>query len=91
MFVRKTPVGIAIIVAVKPIRTVSSMIKDQSWFFVNPSVRNIPISLCFSIWISLPSYAKILGSIWFVIGFAYLVIKTRGFIEKPVMFDFKNI
>ena len=47
--------------------------------------------VCFSIWISLPGNAKILGSIWFVIGLAYLVIKTHGFKEKPVMFDFKDI
>jgi len=53
----------------------------------------LPLSgflVCFAIWISLPNYAKLLGSIWFVIGFVYLVIKTNRFKEKPVMFDFNE-
>ena len=47
--------------------------------------------VCFAIWISLPNYAKILGSIWFFAGIIYLIIKTRRFKEKPVMFDFKDL
>lgn len=47
--------------------------------------------VCFAIWISLPNYAKILGAVWFTIGFIYLTVKTRKFKEKPVMFDFKDI
>jgi amino acid transporter len=42
---------------------------------------------CFSIWISLPSPAKIIGGLWFVAGFIYLVIKTKGFRLKPVILD----
>jgi len=47
--------------------------------------------VCFLIWISLPVPAKIMGGIWLVIGLIYLYIKTRGFKQKPVMLDFKDV
>ncbi len=47
--------------------------------------------VCLSIWISLPSPAKIMGGIWFIIGLTYLIIKTRGLKDKPVMLDFKDV
>jgi putrescine importer len=46
---------------------------------------------CFSIWIKLPSPAKIMGGIWFLAGLIYLVIRTRGFSKKPVILDFKDV
>lgn len=46
---------------------------------------------CFSIWISLPSPAKIMGGTWLLAGFVYLLIRTRGFKIKPVVFDFKDL
>jgi putrescine importer len=46
--------------------------------------------VCFSIWISLPAPAKIAGALWFLIGFVYLIIRTHGFKQKPVMVDFKD-
>lgn len=45
---------------------------------------------CFSIWISLPSPAKIMGGIWFIAGLIYLAVTTRGFRKKPVLLDFKD-
>lgn len=45
---------------------------------------------CFVIWISLPAPAKIAGGIWFLAGFVYLLIRTRGFREKKVITDFGN-
>jgi amino acid transporter len=47
--------------------------------------------VCFFIWINLPTPAKIMGGIWLLIGFIYLLIRTRGFKEKPIMFDFKDV
>lgn len=47
--------------------------------------------ICFSIWISLPLPAKIMGGIWLLIGLIYLVIRTRGFTQKPLMIDFKDV
>jgi len=47
--------------------------------------------ICFYIWISLPAPAKIMGGIWFVAGLSYLAFKTRGFKERPVMLDFKDV
>ena len=46
--------------------------------------------ICFLIWINLPSLAKITGGIWYIIGLAYLIIKTNLFRKKPVMFDFNE-
>lgn len=46
--------------------------------------------VCFSIWISLPKPAKLIGGIWLVVGLIYLIVKTKGFKEKPDVIDFKE-
>jgi hypothetical protein len=46
--------------------------------------------VCFAIWISLPSPAKIVGTIWLLAGVVFLLIKTRGLKEKPVEFDYND-
>jgi amino acid transporter len=43
---------------------------------------------CGWIWINLNNVAKIVGGVWFVIGFVYLGFKTNWFRAKPVMLDF---
>jgi amino acid transporter len=43
--------------------------------------------ICFLLWISLSSKAKILGAIWMVVGIAYGAWKTRGFQSDLVNFD----
>jgi putrescine importer len=43
---------------------------------------------CGWIWLNLNIVAKIVGGVWFVIGFFYLGFKTNWFREKPVMIDF---
>ena len=45
---------------------------------------------CGWIWLNLNNVAKIVGGVWFVIGFVYLGFKTRMFREKPVMIDFSE-
>jgi amino acid transporter len=45
---------------------------------------------CFSIWISLPSPAKITGGIWLLAGIIYLAVTTKGFRSKPAMIDFSD-
>tara|TARA_R110002050_G_scaffold91784_6_gene192526 strand:- start:5226 stop:6575 length:1350 start_codon:yes stop_codon:yes gene_type:complete len=46
--------------------------------------------VCLVIWLSLPIASKITGSIWFVVGTAYLVFRTKGFRQKPIMMDFNE-
>jgi amino acid transporter len=46
--------------------------------------------VCFIIWISLPLPAKLVGGIWLVAGVIFLILKTRGFKEKPLEIDFKE-
>jgi len=43
--------------------------------------------ICFLLWISLSSKAKILGAIWMAVGIAYGAWKTRGFQSSLVNFD----
>ena len=45
--------------------------------------------LCFIFWLGLPHPAQIVGGIWLAIGMAYCAYKTRGFRERPLLFDFK--
>lgn len=45
---------------------------------------------CLWIWWSLPRPAKIVGGAWFVAGFIYNGIMTRGFRKTPVMMDFSE-
>jgi len=45
---------------------------------------------CLLIWLGLPSISKIIGSIWLTIGIIYSGIKTNGFRNRPVLFDFDN-
>jgi putrescine importer len=47
--------------------------------------------ICFYIWISLPAPAKIMGGIWFITGLIYLIIRTRGLKQKPVMPDYNEV
>jgi hypothetical protein len=74
----------------------------RQFFFLRPSgeKRNIisdailPIlgfMVCFSIWISLPNPAKIMGGIWLIMGLIFLALRTRRFKQKPVIFDFKDV
>ena len=44
--------------------------------------------LCLLFWIGLPYRAKIVGGLWLVVGAAYSAYKTRGFRQKPLLFDF---
>ncbi len=45
---------------------------------------------CLWIWWSLPRPAKIVGGAWFVVGFIYNGIMTRGFRRTPVIVDFSE-
>lgn len=74
----------------------------RQFFFLRPAgeKRNIfmdavlPLSgflVCFFIWIALPTPAKVIGGIWFFVGLVYLIIRTRGLRQKPVVFDFKDL
>ncbi len=45
---------------------------------------------CALIWWNLNALAKAVGGIWFLIGFVYLVLATRGFRKGPKMIDFSE-
>lgn len=54
----------------------------------------LPVSgfiVCFLIWISLPTPAKIIGGMWFIAGLIYLIIKTFLKKDKPVILIFEDM
>lgn len=53
----------------------------------------LPLSgfaFCALIWWNLNPLAKFVGGIWFVIGFSYIVVTTRGFRRAPKLIDFSE-
>src|SRR5260221_3585693 len=63
------------------------VVRDQKWTlsFVAPPVLGFVI--CFLLWLSLSTPAKIAGSIWMAAGIAFGAWKTRGFRGDLVNFD----
>ena len=53
-------------------------------------VPGLGFLFCFGIWWSLPRPAKLAGGIWFVGGFIYAAIRTRGFRLEPPKMDFSE-
>lgn len=45
---------------------------------------------CLAIWLGLPMPAKIVGGMWFLLGFSFQLIQTRGFRRDPAMIDFSE-
>jgi amino acid transporter len=54
-------------------------------------VPGLGFLFCFGIWWSLPRPAKLAGGIWFVGGFIYAAIRTRGFRLEPPKMDFSEL
>jgi putrescine importer len=53
----------------------------------------LPLSgfaFCALIWLNLNIIAKIVGGIWFAVGFLYIVITTNGFRTEPKLIDFSE-
>jgi amino acid transporter len=48
----------------------------------------IGFGFCLVMWMGLPVLSKIAGSSWLLIGIIYYAIKTKGFRERQVLFDF---
>jgi putrescine importer len=64
---------------------------EKRSIFSDAIVPLLGFLICFFIWISLPSPAKIVGGIWLIAGLIYLFIKTRGLRQKPLELDFKDL
>lgn len=50
----------------------------------------IGFGFCLMMWIGLPLLSKLVGSAWLLFGLIYYAIKTKGFSERPVLFNFKE-
>ncbi len=70
-----------------------------SYYFKSPQdhKRNVFLDLilpvlgflfCLLIWLGLPFISKIAGLVWLLVGFIITAIKTKGFKNRPVLFDF---
>jgi putrescine importer len=64
---------------------------EKRIFMMDAAIPILGFLVCLAIWLSLPNPSKITGGIWFAIGIIYLVFRTRGFRQKPVMMDFKDL
>ncbi len=60
-------------------------------FIIDAVFPFIGFLFCFSIWISLPTLAKIIGGEWLLTGFIYLFFRTNRFRQKPVILDFNDV
>jgi len=56
--------------------------------FVDALLPLFGFVFCAYIWWNLNPIAKEVGAVWFVLGVALLLIKTRGFRDKPVVINF---
>lgn len=59
-------------------------------FFADLALPLFGFAFCLWIWMNLNSVAKWVGGAWFVVGIAYVALKTRGFRENPLMIDFSD-
>ncbi len=56
--------------------------------FVDLLLPLFGFAFCGYIWWNLHPIAKKVGAVWFAVGLILLIVKTRGFREKPIMIDF---
>ena len=61
--------------------------KNKLKYLILPLIGAIILIIAF---LFIGTGAKILGGIWFVIGFIYLLIKTKGFKELPPEMTFEE-
>ncbi|MGD0012392.1 MAG: APC family permease [Terriglobia bacterium] len=57
-------------------------------FWADAFVPGLGFLFCLGIWVGLRTPAKMIGGVWFLLGFAYLAFKTRGFRTELVMTHF---
>ena len=63
--------------------------RKRRWF-TDVAMPLIGFVFCLWIWLGLKLPAKILGGLWFLAGFIYCAVKTRGFRQRPMMIDFSE-
>jgi putrescine importer len=59
-------------------------------FFKDLMLPLIGFGFCLLMWIGLPLLSKLVGSAWLLFGLTYYAIKTKGFRERPVLFNFEE-
>ena len=50
----------------------------------------IGFGFCLVMWLGLPVLSKVVGSAWLLFGITYYAIRTKGFREKQVLFNFEE-
>jgi putrescine importer len=61
--------------------------RDLLWDAVFPASGFLG---CLIFWVGLPARAKIAGCLWLFTGLTYCIYKTRGFRDRPLLFDFQE-
>jgi putrescine importer len=65
--------------------------RSERNFLTDALMPGLGLLFCFSIWLSLPNQAKLLGCVWFVLGLIWSAIQTRGFRIPPLMVSFEQV
>ena len=60
----------------------------QRRFWKDALLPGLGFLFCLGIWLGLRTPAKVIGGVWFLLGFGYLAFKTRGFRTEIVMTHF---
>jgi len=60
----------------------------QRRFWKDALLPGLGFVFCLGIWLGLRTPAKVIGGVWFLLGFGYLAFKTRGFRIEIVMTHF---
>jgi amino acid transporter len=60
----------------------------QRRFWKDALLPGLGFLFCLGIWLGLRTPAKVIGGVWFLLGFGYLAFKTRGFRIEIVMTHF---
>ena len=50
----------------------------------------IGFCFCFILWVGLPVLSKTTGTVWLLFGIIYYAFKTKGFRERPILFNFEE-
>jgi putrescine importer len=68
-----------------------SRIQGQRRVVADILVPGCGFVFCLIIWVSLPTPARIIGSVWFGAGLLYDAVRTKGFRSTPSAIDFSEV
>lgn len=62
----------------------------QRHFWKDFAVPAVGFLICAIRWLGLGTLARVVGGLWFTVGFVYAIVRTRGFRQAPILIDFSG-